>query len=350
MPADGLELGVNFSHRHAAWLGLDPDRLYRSLLDELGVRRVRISVYWDEVALAPDRLAFQPVRRWLDPLQERGARALVSVGLKAQRWPEFYPPHWLTEEAPLPHGAHIEEHPRVVAHLLLLLERLTAFLADYDAVEGWQVENEPFLPSMRHTVGWRFSPALLQREIEVVRGSDPRRRPIVVNHSSQNCFDTRWQAVRALADLPAENVYTRKPNRWPWPRYFNAYALGPLAPPLARYAAAARAAGTALWVTELQAEPWERTDVHALAPEQIGSVSPARIQANLRLVRRAGIPRVYLWGAEWWRFTAERHGDTRYWELGRRLLAGAAPIADAPPDSGNDSPFPVGSDDQARGG
>ena len=316
-------LGINFSHRHAAWLNQDPDALFARLLDELGVRHVRLSVYWDEIAPSADQLDFGALRHWLDPLQQRGARALVTLGLKAQRWPEFYPPDWLTRTHPMPNGARLDDHPRVIAHLLLLLERVTAFLADYDAVDAWQVENEPFLPSMRHTVGWQFSPALLAREIAVVREADPRRRPIVVNHSSQNSLDRRWQVGLRLADVIAENVYTRKPNRWPWPRYFNAYAIPFLAPPLRRYGAVVRRLGKGFWITELQAEPWERQDVHTLTPATIGSVSPERIRRNLDLVRRAGAGRIYLWGAEWWRFTADRDGDARYWDLARRLFAGA---------------------------
>jgi hypothetical protein len=317
------ELGINFSHRHAEWLGYDPDALYRRLLDGLGVRRLRLSVYWDEVSAAPDQLDFAPVRRWLDPLQERGGTALVTLGLKAQRWPEYYPPAWLSAVNPLPNGADIEDQQRVVTHLLLLLERLTAYLADYDAVDSWQVENEPFLPSMRHTPAWRISPSLLEREIDVVREADPRRRPIVVNHSSQNRFDRRWWTALLLADVLAENVYTRKPNRWPWPRYLNVYALWPYAPTLGRYASVSLRLFKELWITELQAEPWERIDMKTIAPDQIGSVSPERILANLRRVSRAGARRVYLWGAEWWRYTADHHGDQRYWDLARRLFDSA---------------------------
>lgn len=326
-------LGVNFSHRQAAWLGLEPEALYLRLLDELGARRVRLSVYWDEVAPSAERLDFAPLRRWLDPLEERGASALLTLGLKGQRWPEFYPPAWLTEANPLARGARLEEQPRVVAHLLLMLERLTAFLADYGCIEAWQVENEPFLPGMRRTVGWQISPALLAREMGVVRDSDPRHRQLVLNHSSQSRFDRRGDALRALQAgesrmIYAENVYTRKPNRWPWPRYFNPYAVPFLRPALggsvlrARNGSARRQNPTTppLWITELQAEPWERVDLRSLTPAMIGSISPARIESNLRLVQRAGAEQVYLWGAEWWRYTAERHGDERYWELARRLF------------------------------
>jgi hypothetical protein len=313
-------LGINFSHRHAEWLNQDPDALFARLLDELGVRYVRLSAYWDEIAPSAERMDFTPLRRFLDPLQQRGGRALVTVGLKAQRWPEYYPPEWLTRAHPLPDGARLDDHPRVIAHLLLMLERVTAFLADYDAIDAWQVENEPSLPSLRNTVGWLFSPDLLAREIAVVREADPRHRPIVVNHSSQNCLDRRWQVGLRLADVIAENVYTRKPNRWPWPRYFNVHAIPLYAPPLRRYGEVAGRLGKGYWITELQAEPWERQDVHTVTPEMICSVSPKRIRENLRLVRRAGAQRIYLWGAEWWRFTADRDGDERYWELARRLF------------------------------
>ena len=322
---DAPALGINFSHRHAAWLGLDPDALFAQLLDELGARHVRLSVYWDEIAPGSQGLDFAPVRRWLDPLEARGGRALVTVGLKAQRWPEFYPPDWLLAEHPVPNGALLDDHPRVIAHLLLMLERVTAFLADYDAVDAWQVENEPFLPSMRHTVGWRISPDLLAREVAVVREADPRRRPVVINHSTQNVFDRRWQVGLGLADAYAENVYTRKPNRWPWPRYFNPYAIPLLAPRLRHEGEVARRLDRGYWVTELQAEPWETKDAKSIAPAEIGSVSPERIRRNLALVRRAGVQRVYLWGAEWWRYTADRDGDSRYWDLARRLLATSAP-------------------------
>ncbi|MFN8559348.1 MAG: hypothetical protein U0531_19090 [Dehalococcoidia bacterium] len=148
---------------------------------------------------------------WLEIAARHDARVLMTVGIKAQRHPEFYPPAWLAAAHPLPRGAALDAHPRVVALLLLMLERLTAYLADVDVIEAWQVENEPFLPLPHRTVGWRISPALLAREIEVVRDADPRRRPVVINHSSRTALDHRWRPALALADVLAQNVYLRRP-------------------------------------------------------------------------------------------------------------------------------------------
>lgn len=316
----GPELGVNFSHRHAAWLGLDPDALYRRLLDELGVRHVRLSVYWDEVAPAPDRIDYAPIRRWLMPLQERGGKALVTLGIKGQRHPEFYPPEWLTAESPLPQGAKLEQFPRVTTHLLLTLERLTAALADWDCIDGWQVENEPFLPAARRTSGYEISAALLEREVGVVRDVDPRHRPIVINHASLSRLDRTWLTALELGDVLAQNVYTRKPHPR-WPGLWNMYAWWwLLRPNLKAQAWLARRQGKGFWITELQAEPWEKADVHTLPHASIRSVSPTLIEKNLRLVTKAGAERVYLWGAEWWWFAADKQRDWRYWELAGRLF------------------------------
>jgi hypothetical protein len=313
-------LGVSFSHRHAAWLGLDPAAALTFLLRDVGVRRLRLSCYWDEIAPEPSSLDYAPLRPWLEIAARYNAHVLMTIGLKAQRHPEFYPPQWLTSEHPVPPRADLAGHPRVIALLLLMLERATAYLADVDVIEAWQVENEPFLPAAGRTVGWRISPGLLEREIAVVREADPRRRPVVVNHSSRSAFDRMWLPALRAGDVLAQNIYTRRPSAWgPW-RYVNVHALGPLAPALRRQALLARRLGRDFWVTELQAEPWERASMRDIDPARVGSISPERIRSSLRLAAGTGASRVYLWGAEWWRWIEQAHGDTRYVELARGLF------------------------------
>ena len=313
-------LGVNFSHRQAAWLGLDPDETFSLLLNDLRVRYFRLSLYWQEIQPEPTRYDLSQTQRYLDWAEARGARVLVTVGLKAQRHPEFYPPVWLLGEGSPPHGGRVADQPRLVAHLLLMLERAVALLADYDVIDAWQVENEPFLPAAGRTLGWRFDEATLRKEIAAVEDSDPRHRPIVINHSSHTIVERSWMQALRLGDVLAQDVYTRIPAGGP-SRYINRYALGPIGPNLFVQSLLAHRFGRQFWITELQAEPWERTPLPELAPEQIGSVSPERIVRNLALAARARPERIYLWGAEWWRFMALR-GDDRYWQLARRLFRG----------------------------
>jgi hypothetical protein len=316
--ADPL-LGVSFSHRQAEWLGLDAEETFRLLLNDLRVRLFRLSLYWDEVQPAPTRYDFTRLRRFLDLAEARGARVLLTVGLKAQRHPEFYPPAWLSDPAPPPHGAAVADQQRMLAHLLLMLERSVALLADYGAIDSWQVENEPFLPAAGRTVGWKFDEATLRKEIGAVMGSDPRHRPIVINHSSTSLFDRAWMRALRLGDVLAQDIYTRRPSPGGPLRYGNPHALGPLGPPLFVQSVLARRFGRRFWITELQAEPWENKPLPELQPDEIGSISPQRIERNLALAARTGADRIYLWGAEWWRAQYLR-GDVRYWELARRLF------------------------------
>lgn len=312
-------LGVNFSHRQAAWLGLDPDETYSALLNDLRVRHLRLSLYWEEIQPEPTRYDFSTIQRQLDWAENRGARVLVTVGLKAQRHPEFYPPAWLLRGGGPPHGAAIAGQPRMVAHLMLMLERAVAILADFDCIDSWQVENEPFAPAPWRTVGWRIDPATLRKEIQAVEAADARHRPIVINHTSNTVLDGAWMQALRLGDVLAQDVYTRKlPPRGPL-RYANPFLLGPLGPNLFVQSTLAHRFGRLFWITELQAEPWERQPLTELRDDAIGSISPERLQANLRLAYRARPERIYLWGAEWWRLQQQR-GDLRYWELARALF------------------------------
>jgi hypothetical protein len=313
-------LGLNFSHRQAEWLGLDPDETFSLLLNDLRARYFRLSLYWEEIQPEPTRYDLSQTQRYLDWTEARGARVLLTVGLKAQRHPEFYPPAWLLGEGSPPHGGSVADQPRLVAHLLLMLERAVALLADYDAIDAWQVENEPFLPAAGRTVGWRFDEATLRKEIAAVEGSDPRHRRIVINHSSHTIVEQSWMRALRLGDVLAQDVYPRIPAGGPL-RYVNRYALGPIGPNLFVQSLLAHRFGRQFWITELQAEPWERTPLPELAPEQIGSISPEQIVRNLALAVRARPERIYLWGAEWWRLMALR-GDDRYWQLARRLFRG----------------------------
>lgn len=312
-------LGVNFSHRQAEWLGLDPDETFSLLLNDLRVRQFRMSLYWEEIQPEPTRYDFSTIQRYLDWAETRRARVLITVGLKAQRHPEFYPPLWLAGDGAPRRGGRVADQKRLIAHLLLMLERAVALLADYNCIDSWQVENEPFLPAAGRTIGWRFDDETLEKEIRAVAGSDPRHRPIVINHCSNTIFETGWLKALRLADVLAQDVYTRKPSASGPMRYGNPFALGPLGPGLMLQSALARRVGRQFWVTELQAEPWEREPLTELQPEQIGSISPERIEANLALASHARPERVYLWGAEWWRLQ-ELRGDDRYWRLARRLF------------------------------
>ena len=311
-------LGANFSHRQAEWFGLDPDETFTLLLDDLRVRIFRMSLYWDEIQPEPTRYDFSTIQRKLDRAETRRARVLITVGLKAQRHPWFYPPAWLVERG-TPRGGPISDQKRLIAHLLLMLERVVAMLADFGCIDSWQVEDEPFLRDAGSASGWVIDDRTLEKEISAVAGSDPRHRPIVVNHSSNTLWEMGWLKALKLADVLGRDVYPYRPSRYGPHRYGSPFALGPLGPGLFVQSTLAHRFGRQFWVTELQSEPWQTTSHSDLQTLEIDRISPDQIEVNLATVSRARPDRVYFQGAEWWRHQALQ-GDDRYWRLARRLF------------------------------
>jgi hypothetical protein len=318
-PLGQPELGISFSCRQAQYLGEDCDAAFAALLDDVGVRHVRLSLYWSDVEKAPGQYDFSVPDRLLTEAQSRGADVLFTVGIKAQRYPEVYVPEWLTAGKVLPEGTQLDKVPGVRAAALAFVGAAVQHYAGRDAVVGWQVENEPFLKNFDKIHGWTISPEMTADEAGLVRQLDPLRRPVVVTHSSWTVYDSGWKEALKLGDVLGQNVFTKKAWLRDW-WYFFPYRMGPWVPDLPGQAASARRAGKQFWITELQAEPEERLALTELRPDQVHSISPRILRENLTLARRSGASRVYLWGAEWW--YAERTAGPRVdlWDVAREIF------------------------------
>ena len=90
LPRDAgpAQIGVTFSTKYAKELGLDWKAAYLATLDDLGVRKFRIPVYWDEAEPERGRYAWDEVDWMLDEAAKRGADVILAVGRKTPRWPE----------------------------------------------------------------------------------------------------------------------------------------------------------------------------------------------------------------------------------------------------------------------
>lgn len=353
-PERATVIGANFSCQRARYLDLDCEATLAAVLDDLGARLVRLSVYWHEAEPEPGRYDWRPIERQLDAVHARGGRAVVSIGMKAQRFPEYWLPDWLRQAAPIAPDELPERHPLVRRHLLAFLDAAARRVSAHPAVEALQVENEPyvnyrpnrllrwigrerygpgehrslhilFLKFGWNATTWRISESFLAEEVATVRAAAPRT-PIVLTHASWLRTDRSWRSLLELGDVLGQSVYTKRQlGPWPW-LYLFPYRLGPLSPHLPTQARTAARQGKALWITELQAEPFEKSGMDERhAPRAINGFTPGRLAENVTLARRAGATRVYLWGVEWWAYLKERHGDGRLWEAGRALLAEAGP-------------------------
>jgi len=307
-----MELGVTFSPRYAAGLGLDPRATYVAMLDQLAVTSVRLPLYWEEIEPVPGVYAFSDIDFYLSAAAARHISLLVSVGFKQPRWPECYPPAWASE---LPREA-------LQPSILRLVEAEVLHVKQWPGVLAWQVENEPFVDFGNCGTPPALTPAFVNEEIALIHRLDDRR--VLLTDSGE--WSTLLPAMGTTGTDVGLSVYRDVPlsgvglSHYPLPAWsYTAKAW------LARTVRGAN--GTTI-ISELQCEPWfvggdlkevpyavQRTQ---FPPEQI-------VLANVEYARRTRLGRAYLWGVEWWYWMAA-NGHMEYLEAARQAFAGTIPI------------------------
>jgi hypothetical protein len=301
-PRRDVALGVTFSYRYAEALGLDWRQAYLAVLDEIGVKKVRLPVYWDLVEANRGEYDFSDVDWQLEEARKRNVEVVLAVGQKAPRWPECFVPGWAAGDDALRR-----------ASLLGFLARTVDRYRDRPEIARWQVENEPFLKFGAACPA--FDVELLEQEVALVKSLDPNR-PVLLTDSGELSL---WVPAAGRGDIFGTTMY-RDIWKEGWghveypigPNFFLAKAM------LVRLLTEQRH----LIVIELQAEPWASGWV-ADAPleEQFITMNETRLRENVEYARRVGFPEIYLWGAEWWYWMKEKKGYPAVWEEARAIFA-----------------------------
>lgn len=303
-PVEPLALGVTFSTKYARELGLDASAVFTATLRELGARRIRLPMYWDEVEPTDGDFHFDEVDAFLAEATKYGAEIIPAIGLRVPRWPECHVPAW----------AKTLSTAEQQAELLEYLEAIVTRYRNHDAIIAWQVENEPLLESFGECP--EPDREFLKREVALVRELDSR--PIIITESGEL---SSWLGTVGTSDILGISMYRTVWNR------FVGYLYYPLSPGFYRYRAEAiRPFTSQIMVTELQVEPWVARGILVTSlDEQFHSMNPVRLRANLAFASRAGFQEVYLWGIEWWYWLKEKQGEPVLWELGKEIFASSAP-------------------------
>ncbi|NTW46128.1 MAG: cellulase family glycosylhydrolase [Candidatus Moranbacteria bacterium] len=302
-PREDVSLGVTFSQRYARDLGVDWKAAYLAVLDDLGVRKLRLQVYWDIAEPSEGEYDFSDTDWMLDEAAKRGVEVILVVGQREPRWPECHIPAWVSEN-----GADAVREARLTDFIGETVRRYR----DRPEIRMWQVENEPFVKFFGTCPV--FSREYFDREIAYVRSLDPSR-PILVTDSGE--FST-WTAAAARGDVLGTTMYRKVHN----PAY--GYVTYPLGPNYYRFKAELIRLLTGkdrFIVAELQAEPWADGWVAGKSvAEQYETMNPDLLREYVGFARRVGFPEAYLWGAEWWYWLRENKGEPAVWDTARTLF------------------------------
>ena len=297
-----LRYGLTFSPRQAESLGLDWKEAYLSILNDLGVRRLRLSAYWNEIEPKDNEYDWERLDWQIDEAGKAGAEIILALGGRLPRWPECHFPDWTG-------GLDAEERNQA------LLEYAEAVIRRYQGkvqIKAWQIENEPFLRNFGECP--EPDKNLLDREIALARKLDGR--PVVITDSGELSL---WVQAARRADIFGTTMY-----RDTYSQHLKRYIHYPIAPGFFRFKKniVRLFAHPRKWIViELQAEPWGPEPFQKLDKKERGrTMDLQKFKDIVEFSAKTGFAEFYLWGVEWWYWEKTANNDEALWEEAKTLF------------------------------
>ena len=300
--AKEIKWGANFSQKHVQGFGMDWKEVYSALIEDLGVKDIKLATYWDLIEGQEGEYDFEDLDWQVRKSEEKGVELLLVIGMHTPRWPECHIPEWAKD---LDKNGQQEK-------ILSLLEKIIIRYQGSDSIKRWQVENEPFFPF--GDCPW-VDKEFLKKEINLVKSLDPQKRPIVISDTGEWSL---WITAAQLGDIPGTTMYRKV-----WIRQFGFYLTYPLPPSFYYFRAKLVEAlfGKEVICVELQAEPWGPKLLYdSPLEEQEKTMNLEQFKKNVEFAKSTGMKEFYLWGPEWWYWMKEKQNNSEIWDEARGLF------------------------------
>lgn len=304
---ESITYGMSFNTPYARELGLDWQETYDAILDDLGVRHLRLAAHWPMVEPVQNIYNFAELDYQIERAEEVGAEVVLGVGRRLPRWPECHTPDWVDTMT------RAERQQAQMRYMEAVVNRYK----DSPAVHLWQVENEPFLSVFAFEHCGELDVEFLDREIELVRKLDPTR-PILVTDSGN--LGT-WYGAYTRGDEFGTSVYVHFWNpelgqfrTWlpPWFYRVKDNVMGVLFGDQPTH------------LIELSAEPWLLEPIVDVPLEvQFTRMNLEKFEDILEYAKKTRYQKQYLWGAEWW-YWLYLQDKPEMWNRGKQLFPESA--------------------------
>ncbi|MBU1180000.1 hypothetical protein KJ885_03580 [Patescibacteria group bacterium] len=278
---------------------LDPKEVLRASLDDLGIKNYRLAANWNVIEQKPGQYYFGDLDWQLSEIAKRNGSVVLAIGRRLPRWPECHDPGWLKGM----------EEEAVQARVLNLLKIIVNRYKNNDTIIAWQIENEPLLSLFGNCPPPDID--FLKKEVDLVRSLDSR--PLVLTASGElsswtneakladwlgfSLYRTTWSPGAGITSYPLTSIYYKHRAR--------------IVKPLVKK----------IFVSELQAEPWERFPLtQTPLVEQKIMMNKDMIAKEVKFAKKIGVDEVFLWGVEWWYWLKEQ-GDDAVWNKVKEIVA-----------------------------
>lgn len=305
-----LQLGTSFIPAYAESLGLDPKETMDAILNDLGVRHLRLVSYWNQLEPEQGKYDFSLLDWQFQKAEAAGAKISLSVGLRQPRWPECHIPDWARQ---LPSG---DKAGTWQSALLDYMGQVVDRYKNSPALDSYQVENEYLLQGFGRCVELVGKEAAFDRErliteYNLVKQLDPYHQVIIVRSNNAIGFPVGQPWPDAWGVSIYKRVWSPPIGRYmeyPFPAWFYGFLAG----------TQKIYAGKDTIIHELQAEAWPPNSQgiqETSLEEQNKSFNADRFESRVEFGKATGMREIYLWGAEYWYYRKIKLNDPSLWTV-----------------------------------
>ena len=296
--------GVDFSQMQAESLGLNWKDTYLAILEDLGVKNIKLHTQWDWVEGKRGDFYFDDIDWQIDQSKKYGANIIYVVGMKTGRWPECHLPKWSLSISK-------DEQQR---ELLEYIKEVVFRYKDEKSISYWHVENEPLFNFGE--CPW-YDREFLKKEVSLVKSIDPERQ-IIISDSGEL---SSWISGAEIGDILGVTLYRKV-----WFNIVGEYGFywDSVFPPVSYWRKAQiveKIFNKKVIGIELQAEPWApKPFFNVPILEQEKTMNISQFKENIQFARETGLDKFYLWGVEWWYWLKEIHNRPEIWNEAKELF------------------------------
>ena len=302
---DSITWGIDFSEFQAKYLGLDWKAAYLAMINDLGVKNIKIHTNWKMVEPQKDNYSFNDTDWQVQEAQQNNIKLIYVLGMKTGRWPECHIADWalgLSEK---------DQQDELLKYLTTVINRYK----DSKAITYWQVENEPLF-KFGECPNWYYdNDDFLKQEVSLVKSLDPSRQIIISDSGEQS----NWFGAAQIGDIVGTTMY-----RASWPKgtdTFNSDSYAFLNPTYytKKVQTIQKTFGKNVICIELQAEPWLPVMDTSLS-EQFKLMNPDMFNEDVSFAKQTGLNTFYFWGAEWGYWLKTTQNQPQIWNEAKQLF------------------------------
>lgn len=299
-----VRYGVSFSKLHADELGIPWREAYDAILDDLNVKRIRLSAHWPMIEPKDGTWNFSEMDHQVREASKRGVSIILGVGKRLPGWPECHVPEWLWGK----------EKEKIEEEVLEYIKEVVLRYRSEPSILYWQVENESFLVGFARYHCADFDSDFLDREIALVRSLDPGRKILLTDSGEIGV----WLPAYKRADVFGSTLYL-----YTWHEFLKEqrYPIGPSFFRVKQNISDLVYGQKPKILVELSAEPWLLQPIRETPLDiQLSRMGMDKFKESITFTEKTGFDMAYLWGAEWWYYLKLR-GLPEHWDYAKALLA-----------------------------